>query len=119
MTGDFKIACDPINVFVKWHHKLIDLATWVVDFTGEIIITSALRMRTLYPLDSGIHTHLPLRALDIRSRIYNDPEKLCEVINNKFKYDKLRPDMKCAIYHDTGLGIHIHLQVHDRTNSGL
>lgn len=116
--GSIQIACDPKNIFVDWHPGLVDLFMWVVKFTGEVVITSGRRYRTLYSLDSGVHLTDPLRAVDIRSYIYADPEDLCGIINKKFQYDRLRPDMKCAIYHQvakSGLGRHIHLQAHDRT----
>jgi len=116
MNGTIQIACDLKNVLgVKWHRNLVDLVGWVVDLTGEIIITSGHRFKTLYKLDSGLHLVLPLRSIDIRSWIYNNPESLCDSINRKWQYDKNRPKLECAVYHDTGNGIHIHLQVHDLT----
>jgi hypothetical protein len=104
-------------VFVEWHPKLVELVMWVVDFTGEVVITSGYRPDKIHKADSGIHTKIPLRAIDIRHYIYSNPQGLCDAINNKFKYDPLRYSMRCAILHD-GLGKHIHLQVHGRTKQG-
>ena len=100
---------------VKVHPKLTDLILWIVDFTGEIIITSARRYRTIHDKDSGIHLTDPLRAVDCRYFIYHNPVKLVELINEHWTYDPRRKKLNCAVLHDTGLGEHIHLQVHDRT----
>ena len=57
----------------------------------------------------------PLRGLDLRSFIYKNPQNIVDTINKVWMYDYKRPHMKCAIYHDTGQGDHIHLQVHPNT----
>jgi hypothetical protein len=100
---------------VRVHFKLTDLILWIVDFTGEIVITSARRFRTIHPKDSGIHLTDPLRAVDCRYFVYNNPDKLVEIINANWRYDIRRKEIYCAILHNTGLGRHIHLQVHERT----
>ena len=118
MNGCLRIAscCDPANVFgVCWHQNLVKLIMWLAEYTGEIVITSGRRYRALYAGDSGIHMTDPLRAMDIRYYIYNDPDKLCDIINQAWEYDRTRPRFQCAKLHDTGRGLHFHLQVHDRT----
>lgn len=116
MSGSISIACDPQNVLgVRWHPILVDLVWWVVDFAGEVVATSGRRYRSLYAGDSGIHMTDPLRALDIRYYIYNNPDKLRDIINRAWQYDRTRPGLKCALLHDVGKGKHFHLQVHDRT----
>ena len=113
--------CNPQNVFVAWHPMLIKVFIFVLTITGEAVITSAKRFEKIHKFDTGIHCTDPLRALDIRYYIYSNPEFICDTINEKFTYDPLRPDMKCAILHTSfdkdgkSLGRHIHLQVHSRT----
>ena len=119
MAGTIRVAterCDPRNVYgPEWHPKLVDVIQWIIEYTGEVIVTSGLRFRTLYANDSGIHLIVPLRALDIRYYIYNDPSKLCDIINQHWVYDPRRPKLKVAVLHNTGMGMHFHIQVHERT----
>lgn len=119
MSGTITIAterCEPKNVFgVRWHHKLVDVTMWIMDLTGEVVITSGRRYRTIHSGDSGIHLTDPLRALDYRYYIYNDPDHLVGVINSHWHYDPSRPNLKVAVLHDVGRGKHFHIQVHDNT----
>jgi hypothetical protein len=105
---------------VPVHYKLTDVILWILVLTGEVVITSAKRLRAIHAKDSGIHltgdsVKNPLRATDIRYYIYNDPDKLVNLINQNFIYDTRRKHLKVAVFHDTGHGRHIHLQVHERT----
>lgn len=95
-----------------WHPSLISLLIWmVVRYSKDkILLTSAYRKG-----DKGVHGTLPLRGFDLRSYVFDNPEKICDDINTCFKYDPERPDKKCAIYHDVGNGIHLHLQCHPNT----
>jgi len=88
---------------------LINIVSWIYnEHDKKIVITSGFRMG-----DMGVHGQRPLRGLDIRSRIYSDPNRLCQMVNDRWEYDWVRPEMKCAILH--GKDVHIHLQVHPRT----
>ena len=100
---------------VQVHPKLTDLLLWIMEYTGEIIVTSARRYRTIHEKDSGIHLTDPLRAVDLRSHIYNCSEKVAEIINTAWQYDWRRKTLRCAVLHDTGLGRHLHIQIHERT----
>jgi hypothetical protein len=53
--------------------------------------------------------------MDMRSTVFESPEKIVEDINNYWEYDPARPTKHCALLHDAGSGVHIHLQVSDRT----
>jgi len=93
---------------VPVNSTLIDIACWVCQKTGELIITSGYRAG-----DTGVHGQNPLRGMDIRSHVYTDPKRLCELINDRWEYDPERPETVCAMVH--GFHVHIHLQVHPRT----
>lgn len=102
---------------VPWHPNLIKVSLWLIETTGEVVFTSGHRKKLIHDDDSGIHMTDPLRAFDIRYYIYEKPEGLCLRINRIFTYDHKRPELECAILHDTGLGKHFHLQVHDNTKA--
>ena len=84
------------------------LVTWCYIRLSEVIVTSAFREG-----DEGVHGCG--RGIDIRSRCFADPEAIAKEINAHWKYDPLRPEMVCALYHDIGQGAHIHLQVCEAT----
>ena len=96
---------------VQKHYKLRIIEKWIIQKYKQIVITCAHERRE-YP---SVHDVIPLRGLDIRSRIYTYPETVVSEINKKWTYDPLRTDLKCAVLHDIGKGIHIHLQVCDNT----
>ena len=98
-----------------WHPKLIEVLLWIKVRYSEVIITSAFRSSKIHPKDSGIHRTIPLRAFDMRSNVFDDPQAIADDINNAFLYDPDRPHLKVAIYHDTGSGPHFHIQCHDHT----
>jgi len=95
------------SIRVPWHFKLEELFMWICERKDDVLITCGYEDRS-YP---SVHSVLPLRGLDIRSRIYMDPGKLCSQINAAWSYDPVRPLKPCALYHNTGRGNHIHLQV--------
>ena len=97
---------------VRWHPILINIYEWLDERHGEqVIVTCAYEDRD-YP---STHSMDPLRAFDIRSWVFDDPQKIVDEINIYWLYDFDRPTKKTAIYHDTGRGAHIHVQVHDNT----
>lgn len=95
-----------LNVY---HPKLVALVIWVLHRVSDFCITSA------YREGDGVHGTIPCRAIDIRSKNFNDPEEIASDINNHWVYDPERPKFKCALYHDVGQGPHIHLQCHAST----
>lgn len=77
---------------------------------GLDVITSAYR-----PGDPRCHGTLPLRALDFRCRVAFIGEMVAAYINERWLYDPNRPHMKVCMFHDTGKGYHLHIQVHPNT----
>ena len=67
----------------------------------------------------------PYRAIDLRVWNLGTPGHamgkrvmhICDMLNNKFKYDPKRPKLKVALGRPHGTGPHIHLQVHPNTVS--
>jgi len=99
---------------VPMHFKLQNLIIWLAS-KHRIVITSAYRRKDVHKNDPRIHRTNPLRAVDIRSWTFKDPEALAEEINSVWQYDLFRPRLMCCVYHDVGLGKHFHLQVHENT----
>lgn len=100
------------NYLLKPHHaNLIELEWWWLDRYGEAVVTSAFRYG-----DTGVHGTDPLRGIDFRSWIYSNPQAMVDEVNSHFVYDPNRPNKKCVILHNIrNKGIHLHLQVCDRT----
>ena len=104
---------------VPYHGKLIEIIAWCSIRYHELVITCGFRAG-----DKGVHGTRPYcRGIDIRSWIYDDPQKIVNDINNHFEYDPTRPThivdgveepLQCAKLHDV-YGEHIHLQAHPRT----
>lgn len=116
MTGTLIIEAKDEVVFenlfwVAWHPILIDLVQWVRMTMLPVlpVVTSAYRVG-----DKGVHGTDPLRGIDIRSHDI-DGKSVVDKINEHWQYDSSRPEMQCAILHNVGRGMHIHLQVHDST----
>lgn len=93
-----------------YHAKLMALIVWASARYSIIMLTSAYRDG-----DEGVHGTTPCRAIDIRSTWYKSPAKIVDDINNHWEYDYTRPKMQCALLHDVGKGVHIHLQTCDVT----
>lgn len=91
------------------HPILLELVRDLYNTFNLDIITSAYR-----PGDKGVHGTQPLRALDFRCRDAVVGKRIEGWINQRWKYDNLRPGKKCAIWHNV-YGSHLHLQVHDNT----
>lgn len=102
------------NAFeVPWHDNLVDLVEWISSIIGDKDKLPTLTC-TYRPGDKKTHGTNPLRSIDLRSRGYNY-QLLVDTINRHWQYDKTRPKIKVAIFHDVGRGPHVHLQVHDNT----
>ena len=98
-----------------WSSQLTSVVLWLPTIMDTIVVTSAWRPVKIHGGDSGIHTRTPLRALDLRSRIYSNPQKIADEINDYWIYDPARTHYKVCFYHTTGRGFHYHLQVHPST----
>lgn len=94
------------------HPNLIALVTWFACRYSETVLTGGFEQRA----ETSVHSVIPFRGMDVRSRIYEDPQGVAGDVNDHWTYHLARPWMMCAIYHDTGRGPHIHLQVHDNTS---
>ena len=83
------------------------------EMLSHVIITEGYRE----PLHKGdVHSTIPVRAIDIRSWIYGEPERIVDYINEEWEYDYIRPQKQVAIYHSAKGGAkHIHIQVHPNT----
>jgi hypothetical protein len=94
--------------------NLRTILLWIEGRTGlELTITSLYRIG-----DSGVHGQLPLRGCDVRMRNPVIGDNYSEMINTYWKYDPSRPELKCALLHDSGSGLHLHVQVHPNTVKG-
>lgn len=117
-----------------WHPKAIELLVWLTfsvhtEAGHNLIVTSAWRPTRIHSNDSGIHTTIPLRAFDLRSHRWVEdeddghyesifgvlPERIRDAVNHCWQYDKYRPHLKVCVFHDTGKGWHLHMQVHPNT----
>lgn len=113
LTLSFKDQAVFQNCFdVCWHPILSNLLFWchTCGLFSEFVITSGFRNG-----NSGVHGTDPLRGLDLRSHNLTNPQGTVDVINDHWQYDSTRPEMRCALLHNVGKGMHIHLQVHDNT----
>ena len=90
---------------------LIDIIVWLShEFPNRIVITCGYR-----PGDPGVHGTNPCRGIDIRSWTFKHPAKKVNYINLCWEYDSERPHKRVAIFHDVGLGSHLHIQSHPNT----
>ena len=95
-----------------WDSTLVDVVEWIYDRYRRVLITCEKRKKRH---DNDLHGVKPLRAVDLRSWIYTEPEALAKDINNKWAYDPKRPMMDVCVFHDSGEGEHFHIQVHPNT----
>lgn len=119
---------------MSWHPKLVELMVWLTvslhtDHGNNLVVTSAWRPKKIHHNDSGIHITNPLRAFDLRSHrwvadadgghyvsIFGvEPEQIRDAVNHCWQYDSDRPNLKVCVFHNTGLGWHMHMQVHPHT----
>lgn len=96
----------------KAHDPMLSSIEYYIIETFGMLVTCSYREKR-HPND--LHGTLPVRAKDIRSWQYKRPEEIVKTINTLWIYDELRPNKKVALYHNTGEGAHIHLQVHPNT----
>ena len=79
---------------VPWHEKLIEIISWIDNkYPGQVMFTSGWRP------EPGIHGTKPLRAVDLRSRNFENPVQVAREINQVFDYGKL--PFKVCVYHRT------------------
>ncbi len=81
-------------VSVPWHPQLIEIISWLsYKFRGHIYFTSG------YREEDGIHGTDPLRAIDLRSRVFDNPIEVRDLINLNWDYGKT--NYQVCIYHRT------------------
>ena len=91
--------------------RLREILVFVERQSGlEFTITSLYRIN-----DGGVHGQLPLRGTDLRCRVALVGHEIASLVNRAYQYDPERPHKQCAIFHDSGQGPHLHLQVHPNT----
>lgn len=90
--------------------RLREIALAVEERFGEKVITSLYRIG-----DKGVHGCLPLRGLDLRCLTRPHGEEVERWVNKRWMYDPRREGKKCCLFHTSGEGYHLHLQVHPRT----
>lgn len=97
----------------KFYPALVEIIVWLADNYGMVMTESFRPAR--HPGD--VHSTDPVRAVDIRSKCYDGDlaARIRDEINARWEYDSNRPQMKCAIIHDVGEGVHFHVQVHPNT----
>jgi len=90
--------------------KLVEVVEDLFRGFGEMVITSTLR-----PGDKGVHGTVPVRGIDLRCRNISFGRLVETFINSRWVYDPRRESLAVCICHDTGRGLHLHLQVHPET----
>jgi len=79
-------------------------------FGVELTITSLYRID-----DGGVHGTLPLRGLDVRCHDRTVGGAVEDYANTMWVYDPGRPHLRVCQAHDSGMGFHLHFQVHPKT----
>ena len=113
-SGDIQVKDSQVLKALMLHTYdpvLVDIICLVADQEG-ICITEGWR-EALHPKD--VHNTDPCRANDVRTWCYKNPYKIKDLINNRWEYDPERPHKQVAIIHNTGKGIHFHIQTHPNT----
>ncbi len=91
--------------------KLIEIICCIMENDGGVI-TEGFRIQRHR---NDLHGIIPVRAIDLRSRDYSNPEEVESRINKMWEYDYNRSHKKVCVYHGSGLGKHFHIQVHPHT----
>ena len=80
-------------------------------FGFELTITSLYRMDAEF----SVHGQLPLRGIDIRCHDEHVGVIIEAWVNRRWTYDPDRLNKMCCLFHDSGNGLHLHIQVHKNT----
>jgi hypothetical protein len=97
--------------------RLVMVILWWLKRFGFITITESFR-KQLHKND--LHGVTPLRAIDIRSWEFPNPQSVADEVNKVWIYDPQRPNKKVVVYHENRMtvGKHFHIQVHPNTTMG-
>ncbi len=97
--------------------RLVMVILWWMERFGKLVVTEAWR-KSIHKHD--LHGLTPLRAIDLRSWIYTDPQVIADIVNTAWVYDPKRPSKQVCVYHKTKKGaFHFHVQVHPNTGMSL
>ena len=96
--------------------KLIEVINWTIRKNNGGTITEGFRIQKH---KNDLHGLIPVRAIDLRSWCYGNPEEVAKEINAMWEYDYNRPNMNVCVYHDVGQGKHFHIQVHFHTRKRI
>ena len=99
-----------ISVLCGFDPTLVEIVVWILEEYDRVVITCGYREG-----DGGVHGTMPCRGIDLRSWVYPYPYAVSNKVNDMWEYDPDRPYLKCASVHDSGSGMHLHLQVHKNT----
>ena len=96
--------------------KFIDKTLRIIVTELEDLIGVEFTTTSIFRIDDpGVHGTLPCRAIDLHCKGFEFGKFIEKFINDNWIYDPGRPDKKCCLFHNTGQGYHLHLQVCDRT----
>ena len=99
---------------VRVEPLLVKIITWISDEYG-IMVTEGYRDKRHM---NDLHGCTPVRAIDLRQHCYKNDAFAYDImtaINLRWLYDYTRPTKQVAIIHNSGQGIHFHIQVHPNT----
>ena len=100
-------------LIVPYDTKLIEIMSWTFNQVSKGVITEGYRKKRH---KHDLHGTKPVRAIDIRSWCYINPDSIAKTINDEWSYDDTRPNKQVAVYHAVkGGASHIHIQVHPNT----
>ena len=107
---------DVLRAIMEYRYSPL-LITIICDIAKEfgVYITEAWRSKKHV---GDVHGTNPGRGIDLRVRVYGNLERAKQIeatINKRWEYDHKRPEIKVADIHNSGNGIHFHIQVHPRT----
>lgn len=98
----------------NYHPLLITIICDVAQEFGLVITESWREKRH----DNDVHGVIPGRGMDLRFFCYESEQKAYNImhwINRKWIYDPRRTEYDVAKIHDSGKGIHFHIQAHPHT----
>lgn len=104
------MRCDYRQMTTLFHPILIEVLEDIEQEFGEKEFTSLYRKG-----DAGVHGTILLRGTDVKERNEIVGYVIKGWVNSRWRYDPERPEKKVCVYHDTGSGLHLHVQVHPNT----
>ena len=100
-----------INQISFFHSILREILVDIYREYGPQVITSLYRTGE----NETIHKTIPLRAVDIGVLSGDLGKHIEDYLNRTWIYNPGRPERRVAIWHDVGKGLHLHIQVNEKT----